>query len=664
MDIKLRKYALFSFFQALILGFLFAWLFSWKAVGISFPIYTGVYILFIFLTVLLVEGKEFFKRVNGWFLLTILGYLTSLVFVYRCSHDAMLFAFISLPFFYIFTLIGMLNNKVYANFGFLTFISTPIILFLSWFVDIFKFASNLKFETSFSPKAKNLGNRVFVGIILAVPFLLLLFLLLFSADSVFANIVTRFWNNTVLIWFKDVQTLMSTISRMVIALFVAILTMVFNFALFNKESFLHSLVNKTEWMKMEIWKKNWDVVVSSTFMFLINVLFLFFMFVQLTYLFGGEKNINGLNLSLSYAEYARRGFAELIIVASIVSVIAFVLNYKVFVKGLWQALIYRANHIFMIFSVLVISYSANSRLMLYESAYGYTNMRIFVHIVILVITLLYISLYVSLLFKKSEQFVNRFLALLIILIYFVLVLVPFDTVSSYLNYQRYLKTEKIDFIYLFNQSSEVIPVMRKLVDDQKVKPEVRELVLANAKARYEKDIYGKRLQWQSYNWLSNRMDRYFPRQMFDENLTGVVNNRMLSLIEDYALLLESGDYDFAFTSYWSSVTKKIDRGSFGVKIFDYSPNMKTSTFESWIYRPDLKYITVEVDVKYSIDRSARNAYFPKYSTSTETLYLRNYDGQWKIIDSTLLKLGGVESEVEEFKGWKHISDYSFQALPN
>ena len=68
---------------------------------------------------------------------------------------------------------------------------------------------------------------------------------------------------------------------------------------------------------------------SSILLGSVNVLFFIFIFVQLTYLFGGESNISVQGFS--YAQYARRGFFELIAVA-IVSLLLLLTTEKYIAK--------------------------------------------------------------------------------------------------------------------------------------------------------------------------------------------------------------------------------------------------------------------------------------------------------------------------------------------
>ena len=80
----------------------------------------------------------------------------------------------------------------------------------------------------------------------------------------------------------------------------------------------------------------------------------------------------------SYAEYARRGFSELIVVT--------VINLSILLIGLHFTKndgkldrLVRALRCLLVLCTVIMLYSAHLRLKLYEDAYGYTYARIFAH---------------------------------------------------------------------------------------------------------------------------------------------------------------------------------------------------------------------------------------------------------------------------------------------
>jgi hypothetical protein len=104
----------------------------------------------------------------------------------------------------------------------------------------------------------------------------------------------------------------------------------------------------------------------------LNVLFLAFVLVQIRYLFGGQDLVQA-RLHLTYAQYARHGFFELVAVAMLVLPVLLIANAVVrertrLVRGLSALLIG------LLFVVLA---SALERMRLYQREYGLTELRVY-----------------------------------------------------------------------------------------------------------------------------------------------------------------------------------------------------------------------------------------------------------------------------------------------
>ncbi|MFZ6018198.1 MAG: DUF4153 domain-containing protein, partial [Chloroflexota bacterium] len=148
------------------------------------------------------------------------------------------------------------------------------------------------------------GRAVLRGLLLALPIVGLLALLLASADLVFAQRLES------VLQVLRLDKLPETLFRL---FYVLVLTVVFCGVLLHavlprqeirpsaRESlFLSPFLGWTE---------------SSIMLGSVNALFTFFVILQFRYLFGGQVNIH--EAGFTYAEYARRGFGELVWVALI-----------------------------------------------------------------------------------------------------------------------------------------------------------------------------------------------------------------------------------------------------------------------------------------------------------------------------------------------------------
>lgn len=115
---------------------------------------------------------------------------------------------------------------------------------------------------------------------------------------------------------------------------------------------------------------------ATTVLAVLDVLFAVFVALQLAYLFGGRDTLTAAGLT--YAEYARRGFFELVAVAAIAGSIVVALDLLVARRSrsqLWAS-------IALLGLTAVILVSALARLRLYQDAYGWTELRFVVLVAI------------------------------------------------------------------------------------------------------------------------------------------------------------------------------------------------------------------------------------------------------------------------------------------
>jgi hypothetical protein len=122
----------------------------------------------------------------------------------------------------------------------------------------------------------------------------------------------------------------------------------------------------------------------------LDVLFAAFVLVQVTTLFGGDEHVLR-TAGLTYAEYAREGFAQLEVVAALtLAVIA--------AAARWGPPRDRALRVLLgalCVLTLVVLASALKRLGLYEHAYGFTKLRLLVHAQLLWLGALFVALLVA-----------------------------------------------------------------------------------------------------------------------------------------------------------------------------------------------------------------------------------------------------------------------------
>ncbi len=201
-------------------------------------------------------------------------------------------------------------------------------------------------------------------------------------------------------------------------------------------------------------------VEAATLLTSVNVLFLSFVAVQFTYFFGGRANITFEGYT--YAEYARRGFFELVVVS--VLTLGLILGLRELTRHETgqRARVLNGLNSLMVGLVLVILASAFQRLRLYEAAYGYTQLRLYSHVFMVWLALVFIWFLVTL-WRQPDWFaIGAFVAVMGFLA--TLNIINPDAFIVRQNLARYQATGKLDAYYLTTLSEDAVPALVRALD--------------------------------------------------------------------------------------------------------------------------------------------------------------------------------------------------------
>lgn len=213
--------------------------------------------------------------------------------------------------------------------------------------------------TIFSHLPRRVGSKklasVLVGLALLIPVLLLFTSLFASADLVFERYVDQLVE--AFSFSKWIQHILGTLFFSVF--FAAVLALAF----WKRETFNVSLRFLTGW---EIESA---VVVAG-----VAVLFATFLLVQARYLFGGEAAF--ASMDMTFSAYARKGFNELVAVATLVLFLFLSLR---FVHGERSSKLLQILYTVLFCETGLVLLSAVLRMNLYVEAYGYTQARFFTY---------------------------------------------------------------------------------------------------------------------------------------------------------------------------------------------------------------------------------------------------------------------------------------------
>jgi hypothetical protein len=201
-----------------------------------------------------------------------------------------------------------------------------------------------------------------LGLILALPLLLVFGVLFTSADAVFAGIVRQMFS-----WLTDFPQLMA---RLIFSLALAWMALGLARRAFTASPRPFSLDDLISLDFMRLGAAPSIVVLA-----LVDALFLSFVAVQAVYLFGGADTL--LRTGMTYSEYARRGFFELVAVATLVLGLVLLLDWLTRFVNPNAGLAIGLLHGLLICLTLVILASALFRMRLYQSEFGLTALRFY-----------------------------------------------------------------------------------------------------------------------------------------------------------------------------------------------------------------------------------------------------------------------------------------------
>jgi hypothetical protein len=286
------------------------------------------------------------------------------------------------------------------------------------------------------------------GLLLGIPILLVFGLLLSAADVIFADALRQ-----ALRWL-DIERLLDWGRRLVIVLVVGVYLLGGLVAALRAPGQRRFFGEDSPLIKPFLGLTESGIVLGA-----LDLLFAGFVFVQFTYLFGGEANIS--TTGYTYAEYARRGFGELVATAFLALGLIVVLGSVTRRQDRPARIAFNALCSILILEVGVTLASALMRLLLYENAYGFTRLRAYTHVAIVWIGVMLAAYLILLLAGRLRRFA---LATLIAAIGFAatLNLINVDGMIVRQNAGRLAASGEIDTAYLNQLSLDAIPDLARL----------------------------------------------------------------------------------------------------------------------------------------------------------------------------------------------------------
>ncbi len=189
------------------------------------------------------------------------------------------------------------------------------------------------------------------------------------------------------------------------------------------------------------------------------LLFGLFVAVQLAVLFGGDGYVVK-TAGVTYAQYAREGFAQLVVVAVLtLAVVAAALRWAR--AGSKDAKLLRALLATLCLLTLVVLASALHRLGLYEEAFGFTRTRLAVDAFLLLAAALFVLIVVALAMNARAWLPRATVLLCAASALAFWISNPDGRIATH-NVERYEATGSIDVDYLSRLSADAVPALVRL----------------------------------------------------------------------------------------------------------------------------------------------------------------------------------------------------------
>ena len=246
---------------------------------------------------------------------------------------------------------------------------------------------------------------------------------------------------------------------------------------------------------------------SSIVLGSVLLLFAAFVTIQFQYFFGGNANIN--IEGYTYAEYARRGFGELVTVA-VFSLFLFLGLSSITRRSEKERKTFSGLGIFLVLLVLVMLVSAFQRLTLYETIYGFSRLRTYPHIFMIWLGALLITVVVLEILRKQRAFA---LAMTIAIVGFAATL-NFLNVDAFIVQQNVARSAggaKLDMAYLASLSNDAVPALDAAMDKTSVSHVTRESVTVSIICHwYQNESRLKETRpWQSFHLSHSEATRIY-----------------------------------------------------------------------------------------------------------------------------------------------------------
>ncbi|HTE57907.1 MAG TPA: DUF4173 domain-containing protein [Verrucomicrobiae bacterium] len=467
-----------------LLGLVFDWLFYGRVPGISVALYAS---LILGLTFYFAERfKKPLDLAIAW-LTPVVAFFSLMVFVRANALLTVINIFIVMYLLLVVARLAYLPDQGLRQYTISRYLGLMFSLPRNFMSEAWRFLLGLAASRTAS-KPKSAAAPIIRGLLLSVPILALFMILLSSADLVFKQYIGSLFNPSV-----SAETIFRWgLIGFVTSLFAGAYALIF---MPTDKPQIPTPAKKSPGL---------GAMESSIILGSVSTLFLVFVVVQLAYLFGGSDHI--ASTGYTYAEYARKGFFELIAVAAISFALILTIKRATALRTKSQNLTFKWLSSVLAAEVTVIMLSAHMRLGLYEETYGFTTLRLLSHLFVVWLAAAF-GLLVFHIIRSNSNNHFAFQLFISILCFFALInIVNPDAFIARQNINRFNDTGKLDLRYLSTLSEDALPTTSQLLNNQN--KDVQNST-ANILYRQQRSADRQANDWQSANAARWRADKIF-----------------------------------------------------------------------------------------------------------------------------------------------------------
>lgn len=479
---------------SLLYGLIFAFCLYKNTAGITFPLCVAVTIAFALLFMKKINykiQKHSVPYIVGMALLGISTALTDSWFLHFFNMAGIILLF------FVFMIHQFYNDY---NWNFPAYLKR-IFLLLWTVVECLPYPywhGTKEFSRNKDDKNRNTLLAIVIGILIALGILSITLPLLLKSDLMFAKI------------FGEILQYINFSTIFGIA-FMIVMGFTLSYAFFSalcKYNFPEGRERKL---------KYYNPIIGITFTSIVTSIYLIYCLIQIMYLFIGISA--GLPDNVTYAEYARGGFWELLFVSFINFIMVLLCMY-----------IFSENIVLKIVLTIVsgctfiMIASAAYRILLYVKVYHLTFLRILVIWFLIVLTLIMSGVIVSIYKKRFPLF--QYIVAVVGILYIVLSFLRPDAVVAKYNIAHTENMTREQFHYYLYQLS----------DD--AAPEIAKVDVENLRCADKYDYSKERTKWNVYNYFHNISEEneglYFRKANYSRIRAKLVADKWLEEHKEYA----------------------------------------------------------------------------------------------------------------------------------